>query len=154
MKRLLIIATLVIASSSFALVWSANNRAADDAAIVNNEKQIVEALKKKDANAFKSLIADDAIIMGSEGRISSADATKFLFSPDYALVSGTVEDPQVKMVDANNALLTYKSTGTETYKGQSRTETAYCTTLWVKRGDKWVEMFHQESAVRPAGANQ
>ncbi|HKC64988.1 MAG TPA: nuclear transport factor 2 family protein [Pyrinomonadaceae bacterium] len=154
MKRLFIIAGLIVLSSSFALVWSASRRAADDAAIVNNEKQIIQTLTKKDASGFKSLIADDAILMGSSGRISIADAIKFLFSPDYSFGGATVEDPQVKMVDANSALLTYKSTGTETYKGQSHTSTAYCTTLWVKRGAKWVAVFHQESEMKPAGASQ
>lgn len=154
MKRLFTISALIVLSSSFALVWSASNRAADDAAIVNNEKQIIETLTKKDASGFKSLIADDAILVGSGGRTSAADATKFLLSPDYTLVSATVEDPQVKMVDANTALLTYKSTGTETYKGASHTSTSYCTTLWVKRGAKWVALFHQESETRPAGASQ
>ena len=154
MKRLFIITVLIVLSSSFALVWSASRRAADDAAIVNNEKQIIEALKKRDANAFKSLVADDALLVGPEGVTTSAEASKFIFAPDYTMVSATVEDPKVKMLDANNAILTYKSTGTEIYKGKSTTMTAYATTLWVKRGGKWMAMFHQESEAQHAGANQ
>jgi hypothetical protein len=154
MKRLLIITTLVVASSSFALVWSANNRAADDAAILNNEKLVIESLKKRDANGFKSLVADDAILVGPEGVTTSAVASKYIFVPDYTLVNSTIEEPKVKMIDANNAILTYKSKSTEIFKGKSTTETTYATTLWVKRGVKWIAMFHQESAVPPAGANQ
>src|SRR5437763_14610817 len=119
MKRLFIITALIVLSSSFALVWSASRRAADDAAIVNSEKQIIQTLTKKDASGFKSLVPDDAILMGPEGRPSIADAVTFLFSPDCSFGNATVEDPQATLADANTAALTYKSTGTATHKGQS-----------------------------------
>jgi hypothetical protein len=64
-----------------------------------------------------------------------------------------VEDPQVMMIDKDAAILTYKSTGTETYQGKTETGISYATTVWVKRGGGWKAIFHQESMVPPAGAN-
>lgn len=151
-KRILFITMLFIAASSSALVWSANRRAGSlEDALVAQEKQIIESLKKRDSASFKNLVATDALLVGSQGTIEASEATSQMFSPDYALVSATIEEPQAKMIDKDAAMLIYKTTGTESYKGKSHTETAYASTLYVKRGDKWVAMFHQESTMtKPA----
>lgn len=152
MKRILVITMLVIAaSSSFALVRSATQKAgATEDALIAQEKQIIESLKKKDSAAFKNLVAEDATLVGPMGVNRAGAVIPMIFSPDYTLESVTVENPQVRMIDKDAALLTYKTTGTESYKGQSETSTGYASTLWVKQGDRWVAMFHQESMARPA----
>lgn len=155
MKRLLALAILLAAASSIAIVRSANKSAdTTQDAIIAQEKQILEALKKKDSKSFHTLVASDAILVSSQGRLPIADFEKFVFAPDYTFVSATVDDPQVKMIDGDSALLTYKTTGTETFKDQTHTGTAYVTTLYAKRGGKWVGVFHQESMVNAEGGGQ
>jgi uncharacterized protein (TIGR02246 family) len=150
MKRILVVTLLIAAAASLVVAWAARPGATTTQdAIIANEKQIIEALKKKDAAAFKNLIAPDAMLLGSQGRLAMADFNKVVFGPDYTLVSATVEDPQVKMIDQDAAILTYKSTGTETFKGKTETGTSYASSIWTKHGDKWVAVFHQESLVAP-----
>jgi uncharacterized protein (TIGR02246 family) len=121
-------------------------------AIIAREKQVTDALMKKDAKAFNSLVASDGMLNTAQGRMSVADMSKVMFSSDYSLTNATVEDPQVVMIDKDAAILTYKTTGTETYQGHTDTSTAYATTIWVKRGGDWKAIFHQESMMPPAPA--
>jgi hypothetical protein len=118
-------------------------------AIIAKERQVLDALMKKDAATFNSLVASDAILNGPNGRMKVADFTKDAFGPDYTLSNSAIEDPQVMMIDKDAAILTYKSTGTETFKGQTQTASSYATSIWVKRGGQWKAIFHQESLMAP-----
>jgi hypothetical protein len=153
MKRILVSTLLLLAATTLALGQSVNKRshAEPDAvgdSIIAKEKQVLDAIKKKDAAGFKALVSDDAIVVGPQGTMTGGDAGKMLFSPDYSMVSATIDDPKVTMIDKDAAIITYKVTGTETYKGQSKTETAYSTSVWANRGGKWVAVFHQETSVQ------
>jgi hypothetical protein len=121
-------------------------------ALIAKEKQITDALMKKDVKAFNSLVASDGMLNGAMGRMAVADFKKVMFGPDYSLSNATMEDPQVMMIDKDAAILTYKSMGTETYKGHTDAGTSYATTIWVKRGSEWKAVFHQESMVVPTAA--
>ena len=156
MKRLLALVVLIVAASSLCIIKSGSKSVMPNQdAVIAQEKLIIEALKKKDAKAFNDLVAPDAILYGLQGRLPISEFTKFAFGPDYTFGSATMEDAQVKMIDQDAAVLTYKTTGTETFKGESRTSTAYASTIWAKRGGKWVAIFHQESMVNaPAGGQQ
>lgn len=152
MKRILLIALLIAASSSFALVWSINRSAQSvEEAIIAQEKQVSEAIRKKDSAAFKNLVAADAIAVGMHGPTNISEAMSILFSPEYKSEDVKMESPQVKMVDKDAALITYKSTGTESYKGESHTFTSYQSTLWVKQGNKWMAVFHQTTPIIQEG---
>jgi uncharacterized protein (TIGR02246 family) len=157
MRRISVIALLILAASIPAPAQNQNKLASTSQStvaesIITNEKQIFEALKKKDANGFKSVMTNDAIIFGRNGRISIANFSRFVFGPDYSRVSSTVEEPQVMMVEKDVALLTYKTTVTETYRGHTETTTSYASTVWVNKDGKWMAIFHQESKVPESSA--
>jgi hypothetical protein len=52
-------------------------------------------------------------------------------------------------VDANSVVLTYTWTGKGTMMGQPIQSPVYASTLWTKRGTKWVAVFHQETVAAP-----
>jgi hypothetical protein len=155
MKRLIIILALLVAACSLSFAQTNRKKAvasamgAPEDAITMKEMAVLEAIVKKDRKAFDALVASDAVLNGPEGRMTIADFVKVVFSADYSLSDARVEDPQVMMIDKNTALLTYKSSGTETYKGKTMTGTGYATTLWVKRGATWKGIFHQETPMQP-----
>jgi uncharacterized protein (TIGR02246 family) len=160
MKRTIVAAMLMLFAVPVALGQATNgkpgsaNAGASSVAdmLIAKERQVVDALMKKDAKTFNSLVAGDGILNGSQGRTVVADFTKMMFGPDYSLSNSTVEDPQVTMIDKDAAILTYKSTGTETMQGHTQTATSYATTIWVKRKGDWKAVFHQESMVAPTAA--
>jgi hypothetical protein len=63
-----------------------------------------------------------------------------------------MENPMVKRLDKDSAVITYKSTGTATYKGQASSESSYDTTIYVRRSGKWVAIFHQSTDMAKPGA--
>ncbi|OLE96867.1 MAG: hypothetical protein AUG75_15065 [Cyanobacteria bacterium 13_1_20CM_4_61_6] len=164
MKRIVVVCILMMVAASVAFGQGNRSRtkhrmrascasATDPVAemLIAKEKQITEALMKKDTKTFNSLVAGDGFLNTPHGRMNVADFTKVMFGPDYSLSNSTVEDPQVTMIDTDAAILTYKSSGTETYQGSTQTSTSYATTIWVKRGGVWKAIFHQESMSAPSG---
>jgi hypothetical protein len=131
------------------LYETAQTHSALDRAIIANENKIVDAIMKKDKVTLKSLIAADGGVSGSEGFATHAD---FLASIDQLTIkSFKISDEKVVWVDPNTAVLTYKFTGSATHNGQPLPASTYSSTVWTKRGDKWVAVFHQESeAAKPA----
>jgi hypothetical protein len=56
-----------------------------------------------------------------------------------------ISDEKVSWVDANTAIVAYKWTGSGTFAGQPFPSTVYASTVWTKKGDKWIAVFHQET---------
>lgn len=122
-----------------------------DSMIVAQEQMIVDAIKKRDANAFKSLVDMDATVIGGDGMHKVSEIIPMLFSPDLTFASYSLEDPQVKMVGKDTAMISYKSVATSTYKGKTETGTSYETTIYMRRAGKWMAIFHQSSEMeKPA----
>jgi hypothetical protein len=68
---------------------------------------------------------------------------------DYAL-SGE----KVTWLDKTTALLTLNSAVQATCKGKPIPEHYICSSVYVKRGTRWLLAFHQETAAPPPGQAQ
>lgn len=165
MKRMLVLAALVCAASACAPVEQGNanlaaanvNRATplatpagvSEADLVAADRQIWEAIKAKNWDAFTSYLADDAITVTPRGVYDKAQSVEGLKTLD--LTDYTVSDTRVVRASPDVAVLTYTSTvkGTEGGRplpaGPSRD-----TTVFVNRGGRWLAAFHQETMVAPA----
>ena len=51
---------------------------------------------------------------------------------------GKISDEKVRWVDPNTAVVSYKWTGTGTFQGQTFPSPVYASTVWTKKGDKWL----------------
>jgi hypothetical protein len=61
-----------------------------------------------------------------------------------------ISDEKVTWVDPNTAVVTYKWTGSGTFQGQPFPPNVFASTVWTKKGDKWLAAYHQESeAAKP-----
>lgn len=150
-----IIATLMFASICAAQCGPAKPKGAVagslDSMIIAQEQAIIDAFKKRDANAFKSYVDMDATVVSGEGIIKLSDVMTEMFSPDITFSVYTLEDPHVRMVGKDTAMISYKSSVTTTTKGKTESETTYETTAYVRRAGKWVAIFHQSSQLsKPA----
>ena len=117
-----------------------------DKALIANERKLNDLVAKGDQAGFLALIAPGAW---------SADAGGFMKVSDFAplmsqlkLSNWTITDEKVSWVDATTAIVTYKRTGTGTFQGQPVDSPTYASTVWTKKGDKWLAVYHQESAAR------
>jgi hypothetical protein len=112
-------------------------------ALIANENKVSEAFAKGDKAVFSSLVAADGWSVDGMGLMKVSDLTAML---DQAKVkTWKISDEKVAWVDANTAILSYKWTGSGTFQGQPLPPVTYASTVWTKKGDKWVAVFHQES---------
>jgi hypothetical protein len=120
---------------------------ASDDALVANERKMFAALEKNDADAFKALVTADGMSADANGFMKISD-----FLPMIATMKMTdwkINDPHVIHVDANPAIVTYTWTGMATMGDQTFDKPTYISTVWAKRGGKWLAVYHQETEAAP-----
>lgn len=145
-----ILATLTFASVAAAQCGPAKPKPAAgtgslDEMIVAQEKLVIEAIKKNDIEAFKALVDVNGTVVNSQGIMKISEALPMLFGPKVSITAYTLEDPQVRTIDKNTAIINYKSSSTGTFDGKTMTRKSYDTTVFVRRVSKWVAVFHQSS---------
>lgn len=156
----LVTIVLVAAAVALGAVGSAPLLAQDAQAektIIANERAVNEAVVKGDVAAFKQHVAVDGWSLdGMMGRMAVAEFVKNFeaMTSDMKLSSWDLSDSRVQWVDANTAIHTFKWTGTGTYRGEPIPSPVWTSTVWTKKNDKWIAVFHQESASMPEPAKK
>lgn len=112
-------------------------------ALIANENKVNDAVAKSDKAAFSALVAADAWSVDGMGATKVSDFAATL--DQMKIKTWKISDEKVAWIDANTAVVTYKWTGSGTYQGQPIPPATYASTIWTKKGDKWVAVFHQES---------
>lgn len=109
------------------------------------ERQLLEALKRGDVQAFGTFLADDAVEVTAQGLHSKAQILETL--KGARLLEYTMADLKTTQIDKDASLITYRTTGKFSAQGQEGSFDAQATTLWVRRNGKWLAFFHQETPV-------
>jgi ketosteroid isomerase-like protein len=119
-------------------------------AILANEAKINEAFGKKDVAGMKAFVADDTVAVDAMGGpMMAADLFKQLPTMDVKIAEQSSGDAKYVWVDASTVVITYKWTVKGTYMGQPMPSPVYASTVWTKRGARWLPVFHQETAAQP-----
>lgn len=136
---------------------AANTNAASPAAattgvseqdLIANEKQLWDAIRRKDPAAFGNFLADDQLYVTSDGIHDKAATIKSVGDLDIKDLSLT--DFKLVKIDNDAAVLTYVADTKGTYAGQPIPPQAgrqRNSTAWINRGGKWVAVFHQDSTI-------
>jgi hypothetical protein len=124
---------------------AAPERSALDKALIANENKINEAVAKGNKAAFTALVAADATSIDGTGLMKTSEFAEML--NQVKINTWKLSDEKVAWVDQNTAIVTSKWTGSGTFQGQPLPAETYCSTVWAKKGGKWVAVFHQESEV-------
>ncbi|MEO6238414.1 MAG: nuclear transport factor 2 family protein [Vicinamibacterales bacterium] len=133
----------LVPAPAYEATAQAPERSALDKAVIANERKVGDALMKKDKAAFSSLVSADGWGIDANGMMKNSEMAASL--DQLVLKNYTISDEKVTWVDANTAILAYKWTGSGTVAGQPLPSTVYASTVWTKKGDKWVAVFHQET---------
>lgn len=113
-----------------------------------NEKAILETIKNKDATGFMALVDKDGMSADMNG-FMKADGVPAMMK-DFDMRSYDMKDPHAMMVSKDAYLFTYTMTMDGSYKGQAVPPLpTYVSTLYVKRGAKWLGLYHQETMAMP-----
>jgi hypothetical protein len=114
-----------------------------DKALIANERKVADAMMKKDKAAFAALVDTNGWSADSSGFMKTSELVAAL--DQLVIQSYKISDEKVSWVDANTAIVAYTWTGSGTFAGQPFPSTVYASTVWTKKGDKWVAVFHQET---------
>jgi hypothetical protein len=111
--------------------------------ITAQEKQIWDKIKNKDADGFAGMLADDFIYIAGDGIYDKAGTVEGIKNLDVTDL--TLSDWKVVMLDKDAAAVTYTVSMKGTSGGKPIPDsTLRASSAWVKRGDKWVGVYHQE----------
>ena len=164
MNRILLVAALLVAVSACAPAGPTNTAnvptntnaspvatpaRVTEADALTHEKQIWDALKAKNYDAFAALLADDQIYVTSDGvhdREASLKGVRNFELTDYA-----ISDVKLVNVDKDLHIVVYKATvkGSSGGKALPPDAAEYASTAWVNRGGKWLVAYHQDSMAKP-----
>ena len=145
MRRIITVTALLVVASA-GLATAQTRRAADEKQIIANERKINEAFAKGDGAAFKALLAPGSFVQESMGVMKAVDIIPMFGQAKFE--SWNIDQSQVHFIDANTAIHTYRWTGKGTFMGQPMPNEVRATSVWVKRGGKWLGLFHQETPVK------
>jgi hypothetical protein len=113
-----------------------------DTQLIASEKSLPEAQKKKDADFFKRVAADDFMEVAIDGHVyDKHDLLLGLSSvnlSDYYLYNF-----KVLRLDDNAAVVTYDAVLHMTYDGERVPRYQHLSSVWVNQGGEWKLKFHQ-----------
>jgi hypothetical protein len=175
MKRLLALAALALAASACTTTTdntntgagntnanaNANSNAAaaatpaapevTQADLEARERQVWDALKAKNWEAFAGTMSDDFVIVGPRGVSGKTQLLEEV--KRYELAEYTLSDFRLVRVDADLAVITYTTRERGTFDGKPLPDRPVrASSAWVNRGGRWVAAYHQETeVVEPTG---
>jgi len=154
MQKFLAVAVALLSFATFGFGQGTKNKNSDvEQKLTNSEKQLWEAWKNKDAAPFKQYLTDDSIMVDQTGIVHGKDkALDGMAKMPCDVNSYTLGDTKVDWLDKDTALLTYKAESDATCGGQKVPPSVYASSIWVKKGGKWLANFHQETAAGQAPA--
>lgn len=110
------------------------------------ERQVYDAIKAKNWDAFAGMLTDDFVIVNRDGVMAKASMLEDM--KKYDLTEYTLSDFRLVKVDSDLAVLTYTETEKSTYDGHATPgKPVRASSAWVNRGGKWLAAYHQESEV-------
>ena len=117
--------------------------AVTEKALVDSERKVNEAIAKGDKATFLSLVAGDGVWAGKGGFVPVAVLGQGF--DQMNVTKWEVINPQVVWVNPTTAIVAYSWAGSGTFMGQPLAPRIIASTIWTKRADKWVAVYHQES---------
>jgi hypothetical protein len=138
--------SVLLATLAF-LVLPAMMQAEDlKADILANETKVWQTFlgTHPDAAAFERLVVPDYLCIEANGMLMTkeenvAQLTHLTFS------SFKIQDPQIRMLSPSAALIVSRVRFAGTADGHSMSGETLTSTVWVKRGNKWLVQLHTET---------
>ena len=112
----------------------------------DTETALWTAWKNKDAAPFQTHLADDTVMVGDMGVAGKSSVTGEIKGCDVK--SFSLSDWKMTKMTTTATLLTYKATQEGTCGGVTLPASVWASSVWVKRKNVWVAVFHQETPAK------
>ena len=116
-----------------------------EADMIAKEKAAWDAFKRRDADAFKKMLAPEYIEITGNGTRDLAATVSAM--NDVTFTDLTFADWKMTQIDKDLVLLTYTTTQKGTYKGEAFDATYRHGAGWVNRNGEWSAIYFQETPV-------
>ena len=140
-KNLLMVKAIAVSSAIFDQMKSADNSV--ESQIIKMEKQAWEEWKNKNRVFVQNHLSDDAFFVYGEGVVDKAQVVKAVGSCEFK--SYSLDNFRFLMLEKNAALLTYTAAQDITCDGKTQPAMVRSTSVYVKRGGKWLASFYTET---------
>ena len=115
-----------------------------EADLTAKEKAAWDAFKRKDADAFKKLLASEYIEVLDSGTHDTASSLEGM--KDFELSDVSFSDWKMTTIDKDAVMLTYSVTVKGSYKGQAVPAGPYReASAYVNRNGEWLAIYYQET---------
>jgi hypothetical protein len=114
--------------------------------LIKLEKQSWEAWKNRDGKFFQNFLSDDHVEVGFGGVSNKAEIVSFVGSPVCTIKSYQLDQFELKMLDKNTALLTYRE-AQDTVCHNPVPSPCWVSSLYMKRGDRWLNVLYQQTEI-------
>jgi hypothetical protein len=115
-----------------------------EADMIAKEKASWDAFKRKDADAFKKMLAPEYTEITGNGVHDLAATVSGM--NDVTLTDVTFADWKMTTIDKDLVLLTYTTTQKGSYKGEAIPEGPYRhAAAWMNRNGEWLAVYYQET---------
>lgn len=116
--------------------------------LAEQDRRAYEAIKRKDWDAFAAMLADEQLLVTSDGvydKAATVEGLKKLDIKEY-----TLSDFKTVNAAPDVVIVTFNARSNSTYDGKPMPDAASReTTAWVRRGDKWLSAYHQDTTIEP-----
>jgi len=121
---------------------------ADDVSRLQSE--LVAAYKHHDVSALDRVLADDYTFTNDRGQVETKAEVmaNFKSGGDRTITSYAIQDPKVRIYN-DSAVMTYRYTSIETYKGRDESGTYRITRVFIKMDGRWQMVAGHETRVVP-----
>jgi len=121
-------------------------KATFDERLIAAEKRVIwEAVAKKQIDILQSSLAADYLDVSDVGIFTKTETLQLI--PDLMLRDYSLDKFKVIKLNRNAGVVTYEAIQHWTIKGQEAPSHVRATSVWIKRGGKWLVVFHQESTI-------
>jgi len=116
------------------------------AQIVAQERAGLDALKTGDLAAFAASTADEAIFVDAHVPASKAEVIEH--TAEFRLHEYSMDDVRFVPVSADSGLIVYTLSESGTSHGKEFSARVHVSSLWLRRGGRWLCLFSQETAAK------
>ena len=117
--------------------------------IVAEEKKVIwEAVVRKDAPLLRERFADEFLDVSDVGVFTKVGTIALL--PDLTITDYKLSEFKVIAPVKDTAVVTYEAIQHWQINGKDEPSHVRASSVWVRRGGKWLVAFHQESNLPPA----
>lgn len=117
--------------------------------LVSLERQSWEAWQRRDGAFFRAFLSDDHVEIGFRGVTHKAAVVSGVASPACVVHSFAIDSFDLTTLSPTTAVLTYHAAQRTLCNGQPVPSPVWVSSLYIRRGGRWLNAMYQQSQALP-----